>query len=119
MKALLLLLLLPVLTHAQTTVIYSRLDAIEAQRVYRLARVFGPALIDTDLQPGLPWRDALTLGICSSRAVLLVWSKRAAASAEVAREVQTARLCGVPVVPVLIDGTPLPSNIDKQGVDWR
>ena len=39
--------------------------------------------------------------------------------AAVAREIQTAMLCGVPVVPVLLDGAPLPSDVTLQGIDWR
>lgn len=105
---------------AQTVIVYSRLDAPQAARAQRLARLFDQVLIDTDLPPGVPWRPALELGICRSDRVLLMWSRRAAASAEVAREIQTARLCGVPVVPVLLDATPLPSDVGRlQAIDWR
>lgn len=105
---------------AQTVIVYSRLDAPQAARAQRLARLYDQVLIDTDLAPGVPWRPALERGICASDRVLLLWSRRAAASAEVAREIQTARLCGVPVVPVLLDGTPLPSDVGQlQAVDWR
>lgn len=105
---------------AQTVIVYSRLDALQAARAQRLAKLYDEVLIDTDLRPGVPWRPALELGICASDRVLLIWSRDAAASTEVAREIQTARLCGVPVVPVLLDGTPLPGDIDLvQGVDWR
>lgn len=105
---------------AQTVIVYSRLDAPQAVRAQRLARLYDQVLIDIDLAPGVPWRPALERGICASDRVLLLWSRRAAASAEVAREIQTARLCGVPVVPVLLDGTPLPSDVGQlQAVDWR
>lgn len=105
---------------AQTTVIYSRADAAQAQRAARLARLYEPVLLDTWLPPGAPWRTQVAAGICGSRVVLLVWSKRAAASTEVAREIQTAMLCAVPVVPVLLDATPLPSDVGhRNGVDWR
>ena len=105
---------------AQTVIVYSRLDAPQAVRAQRLARLYDHVLIDTDLAPGVPWRHALELGICTSDRVLLLWSRRAAASAEVAREIQTARMCGVPVVPVLLDSTPLPSDVGQlQAIDWR
>ena len=105
---------------AQTVIVYSRLDAPHAARAQRLARLYDHVLIDTDLAPGVPWRPALERGICASGRVLLLWSRRAAASAEVAREIQTARMCGVPVVPVLLDSTPLPSDVGQlQAVDWR
>ncbi|MBN8492515.1 MAG: toll/interleukin-1 receptor domain-containing protein, partial [Burkholderiales bacterium] len=72
------------------------------------------------LPPGVPWRPVLELLICRADRVLLVWSRRAAASTEVARELQTARLCGVPVVPVLLDSTPLPADVGQiHAVDWR
>jgi hypothetical protein len=52
--------------------------------------------------------------------VLLLWSASAAASVEVAREIQTAVLCSVPLVPVLLDGTPLPGDVQAvQAIDWR
>jgi len=105
---------------AQSTVIYSRADAAQAQRAARLARVFGPVTIDTALAPGTPWRAAIAAGICSSAVVLLLWSRRAAASTEVAREIATAQRCQVPVVPVLLASTPLPGDIGQaQAVDWR
>ena len=68
---------------------------------------------------GVPWREAVAVGICASKRVLLLWSRRAARSPEVAREIQTAMLCGVPVVPVLLDGAPLPGDVTLQGIDWR
>ena len=104
---------------AQTAIIYSRADAEQAQRAYRLARLYDTPLIDTDIRPGMPWREAMMLAICNSRAVLLIWSARSAASAEVAIELQAAGMCGIPVVPILIDDTPLPSAITLQGIDWR
>lgn len=116
--ALVLLLALP--AWAQTTIVYSRADTVAAQRAYRLVRLYEPALIDVQLLPGVPWRAAIALGICRSRVVLLVWSRRAAASTEVAREIQLAQSCAVPVVPVLLDSTPLPGDVGQlQAVDWR
>src|SRR5574343_58367 len=78
------------LAGAQTVIVYSRLDAPQAVRAQRLARLYDQVLIDIDLAPGVPWRPALERGICASDRVLLLWSRRAAASAEVAREIQTA-----------------------------
>ena len=116
--ALVLLLALP--AHAQTVVVYSRADSAQAHRAQQLAAVYGQALIDRQLQPGVPWRASIAAGICSAERVLLLWSERAAASAEVRREIDTALVCRVPVVPVLIDSTPLPGLVaDVQAVDWR
>ena len=105
---------------AQTTIIYSRADTAQAVKAQRLVRMFDLVVIDRDIPAGVPWRQVIELAICKSDRVLLLWSRRAAASAEVAREIQTARLCGVPVVPVLLDSTPLPADVGQlQGVDWR
>lgn len=103
----------------QTAVIYSRADAVQAHRVASVAGLYDKVLIDTALPPGAPWRDVVAAGICASKRVLLLWSRRAAKSPEVAREIQTARLCGVPVVPVLLDGAPLPGDVTLHGIDWR
>lgn len=105
---------------AQTVILYSRADSVQAHRAQQLAAIYGPALIDRQLQPGVPWRASIAAGICGAERVLLLWSERAAASAEVRREIDTALVCRVPVVPVLIDSTPLPGLVaDTQAVDWR
>jgi hypothetical protein len=122
MKVLALWLVLLALTApawAQTTIIYSRADAAQAQRAYQLLQTCSVPFMDTDLRPGSPWRSTMVLAICHSRTVLLVWSKRAAASTEVARELQAAQMCAVPVVPLLLDSTPLPADVTLQGADWR
>jgi hypothetical protein len=114
------LLLVCVPAWAQTTLIYSRADAVHAQRAAGLVRLYQPVLIDTALPPGVSWRAVVYAGICSSRYVLLLWSASAAASVEVAREIQTAVLCSVPLVPVLLDGTPLPGDVGQvHAIDWR
>ena len=105
---------------ARTVILYSRADADHATRVQRLARAFAPTFIDRDLPPGEQWRQAIARAICAADVVLLVWSARAAASIEVEREIETVQRCGVRVVPVLIDDTPLPAGLaGAQGVDWR
>lgn len=115
-----LLLLLAGAAQAQTVVIYSRADSAQADRAHALASVYGPALIDRQLQPGVPWRATIAGQICAADRILLVWSASAAASAEVRREIDTALMCRVAVVPVLLDSTPLPGLVaDVQAVDWR
>lgn len=120
MRLLAALLLLPALAAGQTVVIYSRADAAQAHRAQQLAAVYGPALIDRQLQPGAPWRATIAAGICGAERVLLVWSASAAASSEVRREIDTALVCRRLIVPVLLDATPLPGLVsDTQAVDWR
>ena len=113
-----LLLALPAV--ADTVVIYSRLDSATAQRAHALAAVYDRAVIDRQVQPGAQWRQAMAGAICGASRVLLVWSRQAADSAEVRREIDTALVCRVNVVPVLLDSTPLPGIVaDVQAVDWR
>ena len=120
MRRALLLALLCGGAQAQTVILYSRADSAQAHRAQQLAAIYGPALIDRQLQPGVPWRASIAAGICSAERVLLLWSERAAASVEVTREIHTALVCRVPVVPVLLDATPLPGLVaDVHAVDWR
>ncbi len=118
--ALLATLCMAVAATAQTVVVYSRTDSAEANRAHALAGVYGPALIDRQLPPGSAWRPAIATAICGAAVVLLVWSARAAASAEVRREIDTAIACRRPIVPVLLDSTPLPGALaDINALDWR
>ena len=113
-------LLLALPAWSQTVVLYSRSDAKWADKANAMASAFGPALMDRSLPPGVSWRPAMAAAICGGSLVLVVWSERAAASAEVRREIDTAMVCRVPVVPVLIDSTPLPGLLsDINAVDWR
>ena len=105
---------------ASTVILYSRHDAESALKAYALARVYGSATMDRSVQPGALWRPAMASAICSARVVLVLWSARAASSAEVEGELATARQCGAAVVPVLLDSTALPAGLaGVQGVDWR
>jgi hypothetical protein len=105
---------------AQSVVLYSRADTAQALHAQRLAAVFGPALMDLQMVPGVDWREAMAGAICTAPVVLLIWSARARASAEVEREVHTAMQCRRLIVPVLLDDTPLPGLVaDTQAVDWR
>ena len=120
MTALALCLLLALPVWSQTVVIYSRADAKRADQVHAMASAFGPALIDRALPPGVAWRPTIAAAICGAAAVFVVWSERSAASSEVRREIDTALVCRVSVVPVLIDNTPLPGLLaDVNAVDWR
>jgi len=117
----LLAMLMAVSAMAQVAVVYSREDAQQAVKAYRLARVFMERVaIDFEIRPGARWRPEMAERICDSRVVLVVWSAHAAASAEVAREIATATACGVPMVPVLLDDTRLPADLAEiQAVEWR
>lgn len=116
--ALLMLVLIP--ASAQTVIVYSHADADAAQRVRQIARAYDVVLIDGDIQPGEPWRETVAEWILRARVILILWSARAAASAEVAPEWRMALASQARIVPVLLDSTPLPAELAaRQAVDWR
>lgn len=105
---------------ANTVVLHSSADLPAALRAHGLARVWGPAFIARDLPPGVAWRESIAALICGADRVLVVWSAKAAASAEVAAELATALTCRTPMVPLLLDSTPLPPGLAwVHAVDWR
>lgn len=118
--ALVLVLLAACAPAPSTVVLYSRHDSDYAQKARDLARVFAPVHFDRELRPGAFWRAEMGQRICGASHVLLIWSEHAARSVEVARELQTASACQVPVIAVLLDSTPLPHEASpRHAVDWR
>ena len=118
--ALVLLASLQAQAQAQTVLLYSRIDAAQAHRAQQLASLYGPAFIDKQLPAGALWRPAIASQICDAGVVLLLWSAHAAASEQVRREIDTALACRRPIVPVLLDATPLPGLVaDINAIDWR
>jgi hypothetical protein len=119
-RAAALALLLACQAHAQTVVIYARADAISATKARDLVATCSRTTLDRDMAPGVLWRPTMAAAICAADVVLLVWSARAAASQELRREIDAALACRRPIVPVLIDSTPLPGIVaDTNAVDWR
>lgn len=115
------LLLAHALAAAQAVVIYARADEPHAQRVIRLAQAMQPTVHDRLIRPGDPWRDVMAQAIGQAAFVFVVWSRHSPRSTELAREIALARLApDARVVPVLLDRTPLPSDLaGLHGVDWR
>lgn len=64
----------------------------------------------TGLLPGADWSADLHEAILAARCVLLLGSHDAMASAEVAREVRCAGAGGIPIVPILLDGSRPPRD---------
>lgn len=113
-------LLLALPAQAWTVVLYARADGAQAERVRRLVALADQVVIDRELRAGAPWRQAMAQAIVGARLVLVVWSRRSAASPEVGAEWRMAAAAGVPVVAVLLDATPLPPELAaRQAVDWR
>lgn len=105
---------------AQTTILYSREDADPAGRLQQVVALYDQVFMDRDMLPGVAWRQEIAGRIRSSKRVLVLWSTHAATSMELGAEWRLALAFGVPVVPVLLDDTPLPATLDEvQGIDWR
>ena len=101
-------------------VLYSSKDSREAEHVYALSRTFGNTFIASNLTPGEQWREAIARKICEADIVLVVWSKNAAQSKEVDKELHIATICDRKIVPVLLDYEPLPPLISSwHAVNWR
>lgn len=107
--------------HAQTVLVYARADQSSADKAAKMAGIWSEVWTDRQLQPGETWRAEVARRLLSARLVLVLWSARAAASAEVGAEWRIALACArCQVVPVLLDDAPLPGELGRlQGVDWR
>lgn len=98
---------------------YSRKDARPVHELVRLLRMTGaPVFLDTDsIEAGERWRSALEAALVAADLVAVFWTRAAAESAEVAREYRRAMEMSKPVVPVLLDDAPLPTELAEfQGV---
>ncbi|MCW5666527.1 MAG: toll/interleukin-1 receptor domain-containing protein [Piscinibacter sp.] len=115
-----LLVLLQAAAQAQTVISYSRTDRAQAERLRQALQLCDEVFIDRDVQAGAEWRPEMAERIRSARRLVLLWSTRSASSMEVGAEWRMALAWGVPVVPVLLDDTPLPAALsDRQAIDWR
>lgn len=115
-----LVMLLAGAAQAQTVILYSRADSAHMERVRGLAKAYDDVLIDREIPAGMPWRVVLAHAVIGARTVLVVWSARSAASAEVGAEWRLAAAAGVRLVPVLLDDTPMPAELGaRQAIDWR
>lgn len=72
------------------------------------------------MRSGGRWREELGPAIAESNAMLLFWCHHSLTSYEVRKEFTLALEQGKDVVPLLLDGTPLPSRLATQGcIDFR
>ena len=97
---------------------YSREDAERVRPFVAALRSRGYRIFfDVESIPvGANWKRQLEKSIRSARVLILCWSAHAATSEFVRFEFSRAEGLGKPVFPWLLDGTPLPSMIDIQGV---
>jgi hypothetical protein len=101
---------------------YSHLDAHLVEPVVQMLRgavdmVFHDA---TSIVAGHKWKDDITKALAESDLVALFWCVHSAGSDEIRFEYETAISSGKDVMPLRLDGTPLPESLTAfQWVDFR
>ena len=97
---------------------YSRQDtAIVEPFVEELRRRGYTVFFDTQsIIVGDLWKQRLANAVRSSRVCILCWSQHARDSEYVAFEYSRAEGLGRPVLPWLLDATPLPNMVELQGI---
>jgi hypothetical protein len=101
---------------------YSHLDARFVKPLLAYLRPTGAAVFrDEDaIQPGRKWATVIADAIEACRVMYLFWCHHSASSDEVRKEYEKAIGLHKDIVPVLLDDTPLPPNLQEyQWVDFR
>jgi hypothetical protein len=94
---------------------YADADRKRAQAVRNHLVRNGLALWDdSKLEAGVDWRLSILDRLREAAAIVVLASPEARASTWVNREVDYARTSGTPIVPLLLDGDPLPQLADIQ-----
>ena len=94
---------------------YSHADASLVAPVVKLLRA-NKALVfqDTDsIQPGKKWRNEIAEALIKSDLVVLFWCNHSSRSTEVSREWKAAIQQQKDLLPLLLDPTPLPSELSE------
>src|SRR5262245_69363 len=107
---------------ASIFVSYSHQDIGLVQPVVRLLRATEDLVFqDLDsIKPGRKWRREIGGALYAAHLVVLFWCYHSSRSAEVRREYELALTTGKDVLPVLLDTTPLPEQLNEfQWVDFR
>jgi len=68
------------------------------------------------IKPGDPWKERLECSIRASRTLVLCWSANAEGSDYIAFEYARAEALHKPVIPWLLDSTPLPAMLEVQAI---
>jgi hypothetical protein len=97
---------------------YSRADADRVAPLRDALRGYGYSVFfDTEsIDPGERWKGRLERSIRTSRTLLLCWSHNARASDYITFEYSRAEALHKPVLPWLLDRTPLPAMLEVQGI---
>ena len=101
---------------------YSHADVVLVSPVVKLLRV-NKSLVFQDIdtiQPGKRWRGEIGKALAESQLVVVFWCTHASGSNEVSKEWQAAIEQEKDLLPVLLDATPLPSELAEfQWIDFR
>ncbi len=101
---------------------YSHADASLVAPVVQVLRV-NKSLVFQDadgIEPGTKWRDAIANALSKSNLVVVFWCHHACRSNEVSSEWKAAIEQGKDLLPLLLDKTPLPSELSAfQWIDFR
>lgn len=101
---------------------YSRHDKEIIRHLCALLRISGAEVFrdEESIQPGEKWRTVLSSSIEKSDYMLVFWSANSASSEAVREEFTSAINLDKPVVPILLDNTPLATELSQfQWIDFR
>ena len=101
---------------------YSHADASLVGPVVKLLRVNKSLVFQDvdDIQPGKKWRGEIARGLADSHLVVVFWCEHASRSEEVSNEWKAAIEQEKDLLPLLLDATPLPTELnDFQWIDFR
>ncbi|MDQ3773979.1 MAG: toll/interleukin-1 receptor domain-containing protein [Pseudomonadota bacterium] len=100
---------------------YSHADAPLVAPVVKLLRV-NKSLVFQDIdsiQPGKRWRSELAKALAEAHLVVVFWCDHARRSNEVSKEWKAAIEQRKDLLPLLLDATPLPPELEFQWIDLR
>lgn len=101
---------------------YAREDERVVRQLVKLIGVSGAfVFLDQEqIPPGSDWQLALNEGIVQTDALIVFWSRNAVGSEWVRREWEFALRLGKVVIPVRLDASDLPSELNRlQAIDLR
>ena len=101
---------------------YSRKDKRFVEPIAQMIRAAGADVFrdETCIPPGKKWQLLLEEFLVEADTIVVFWSANAATSQHVKSEYEKAAETGKDVIPILMDGTPLPPVLGQfQYVDCR
>ena len=113
------------LVHAEKPdlfVSYSRKDRNIVVPIVGILRISNIAVFrdEDSIAPGNRWHSKIEDSLKSCERLVLFWSKNARKSQHIEIEYRTAEALGKPIIPILMDSTPLPSPLSSyQWLDFR